>query len=870
MPATRVDSRVLTLAVTLLLVLPVPARPRADGVGTIVDAQSGLTWMADPQALVDAGLVKRLVLPRARALAALAALDAGRAENFGHGDWRLPTARELSRFLSQASPLTPAGTDLEIPRAWLAATTLPDGRPRRASAGAPVLLWPVVGQAIAPGFSNVSLFATNSIRLKERAAVESGDVVVNDASPGPALLDNWEIALDPFAVTAPGVDLLGDSVRIKANAAVAGDVSYNELSNQGAVGGALVTPLALPVFASLPLFVSQPPAPGAADIAVPAGGFVSLPAGDYGAVTVGDGGTLLLGGVYDIHSLAAGAGADVLFTTASQVRVETRVATGKGAAIGSQDGAGVPASELVLYVAGIDGNAGALGSTPRAAEIGPANAIAANFYVPNGTLRLGQGTQASGAFLGRDVLVENRVRIALASYFFNRAPLAAGDAATVAEGGTVAVLDSGATSVLANDSDPNGDPLTVNPTPVSGPLHGSLTLAPDGTFSYTHDGSETTGDAFVYQMCDDGTPPLCATATVTVTVVPVNDPPQAVADAATVAQGGTVSQLDSGAFSVLANDSDAEGGALTVTTTPVSGPAHGSLSLAADGAFSYTQDGSENATDAFVYQMCDDGAPVECATAQVSIAVISPIVVTVVPFGTGSGQVTSSPAGIDCGAVCAASFATAAQIQLLADPDDGSVFAGFTGDADCVDGMLAPNADKTCFARFDLAAVTAELSVALTGTGSGRVTSDPFGISCPGVCAFEYIVPSHVELFAVADVGSVFVGWGGAPDCADGFLSLFAGTACSAIFDLLPPPAPTFTLSLVFTGGGSGTVTSAPPGINCDDDCSEAFPQGTTVALFARPLEGSFGGWGGDCGGTTFSTSVTLDADKTCTVSFVP
>jgi hypothetical protein len=56
----------------------------------------------------------------------------------------------------------------------------------------------------------------------------------------------------------------------------------------------------------------------------------------------------------------------------------------------------------------------------------------------------------------------------------------------------------------------------LNTTPLSGPANGILTLNADGSFSYTHDGSETTSDSFVYQICDTG--PLCDTATVLITI----------------------------------------------------------------------------------------------------------------------------------------------------------------------------------------------------------------------------------------------------------------------------------------------------------------------------------------------------------------
>src|SRR4029077_5943694 len=109
----------------------------------------------------------------------------------------------------------------------------------------------------------------------------------------------------------------------------------------------------------------------------------------------------------------------------------------------------------------------------------------------------------------------------------NQAPHAGDDSLGVAEGGTATSRTGSATSLLANDSDPEGGQLTVTVTPVTAPSHGSLTLHTNGTFSYTHDGSETTSDSFSYEVCDDGSPVECADASVSITVTPVNDPPAA-------------------------------------------------------------------------------------------------------------------------------------------------------------------------------------------------------------------------------------------------------------------------------------------------------------------------------------------------------
>src|SRR3989475_8477222 len=86
---------------------------------------------------------------------------------------------------------------------------------------------------------------------------------------------------------------------------------------------------------------------------------------------------------------------------------------------------------------------------------------------------------------------------------------------------------------------------------------------------------------FRSKTCDNGTtgsPPVadpkCSpTATVSITVTPVNDAPVANNDSATVAEGGTVTVIGRTDASVLANDTDAE--ANTLTATKLSNPAHG-------------------------------------------------------------------------------------------------------------------------------------------------------------------------------------------------------------------------------------------------------------------------------------------------------
>src|SRR5262249_59912690 len=67
------------------------------------------------------------------------------------------------------------------------------------------------------------------------------------------------------------------------------------------------------------------------------------------------------------------------------------------------------------------------------------------------------------------------------------------------------------------------------------------------------------------------------------------------------------------------------------------------------------------------------------ATTVTATFTLQPVPLTVTPAGTGSGTVTSSPAGINCGAICTASFASGAAGTLTATPDAGPRTAGRGG-----------------------------------------------------------------------------------------------------------------------------------------------------------------------------------------------
>ena len=122
--------------------------------------------------------------------------------------------------------------------------------------------------------------------------------------------------------------------------------------------------------------------------------------------------------------------------------------------------------------------------------------------------------------------------------------------------------------------------------------------------------------------------------------------------------------------------------------------------------------------------------------------------------GTGSGTVTSEPAGIDCGtgAGCQSEFDHGTVVTLTATADTGSTFAGWSGEGcsgtgDCTVTMTGT---RSVTATFTLEQYT--LSVTKTGTGSGTVTSDPAGINCGSGagCQHDYDYGTVVTLTATA------------------------------------------------------------------------------------------------------------------------
>jgi len=233
---------------------------------------------------------------------------------------------------------------------------------------------------------------------------------------------------------------------------------------------------------------------------------------------------------------------------------------------------------------------------------------------------------------------------------------------------------------------------------------------------------------------------------------------------------------------------------------------------------------------------------------------------TISKDGSGTGTVTSSPAGIDCGSDCAEDYFAGESVTLTATPGPSSTFSGWSGPADCSDGTVTMNADVSCTATFTL---QYRLTVSKSGNGTGTVQSTPAGINCGADCSQDYLVGQAVTLTATPSFDSNFNGWSGPADCADGSVTMNSNLSCTATFVLRPK----YDLTVAKSGAGTGTVTSSPGGIDCGADCSELLFEGTSVVLYGTPAIGSeISEWTGhaDCR----DGLVTMHAPRACTALF--
>ncbi|TAK80239.1 MAG: tandem-95 repeat protein, partial [Aquabacterium sp.] len=333
-------------------------------------------------------------------------------------------------------------------------------------------------------------------------------------------------------------------------------------------------------------------------------------------------------------------------------------------------------------------------------------------YTPNAgfvgtdtwTYRVGDGVnQATGSV---SVLVTNATT-----------PVAGADSYATKQGQALTV--TAANGVLANDSDADGDAITLVSSAQA--AHGTLVVQADGSFVYTPDAGFTGTDTWTYRI-GDGAAQAQGTVTIQVTSA---TPPVAGNDSYTVQHGKVLSVT--AANGVLANDSDPNGGTLSLPAFTT--PAHGTLALQANGSFVYTPVAGFVGSDSWTYTLSNGLTSVT---------------------GTVSLDVTNAApaAGADAYTVTAARAlnVTAANGLLANDTDaDGDALILGALDTTGTQGTVTVQADGSF--RFVPA-------TGFTGSTSFKYTvSDGFGGSTQATVTIDVVTPLQVSSFEQTDSG---------------------------------------------------------------------------------------------------------------------
>jgi hypothetical protein len=467
-----------------------------------------------------------------------------------------------------------------------------------------------------PGVGNAVLLATNSIQIDQGAIVISGDVIVNNATAGP-FLGEAALSLDRFVTTPAGYKLAATSVDLDRDAMAGGDVYFNTLSNQGTIAGAQITPLALPVFSTLPEAFVRPP--GTNNVVVANGAQLTLDEGAYGHLTVGNDATVhLTGGGYAFASITIGNNGSLRYAPPTDVVVSGRAKFGANTFVGPENGSGLTGSAIRIQVDGINGSSGAMTATPPAVHVDQNADLFATLYAPAGSIVVDQGVDATGAFLARDIRVGRNVRLTI-SNSFNQPP--------AADPQTVFTSGSSPLAITLTGSDPEGGPLSFSI--VSGPGAGTLSSpvqASPSSANVTYTPSAASvADSFTFRVTDAAG----ASGDAAVSINPTPDDPTPT-PTTVVATDSTAEVTKDVPVTLLLRGTAPAGVGLTFSIVSGTGPFNGTLGAVTQGTESpqrtatgvYTPASGFTGSDSFQFQACGVIASVTvCDNASFSLTV---------------------------------------------------------------------------------------------------------------------------------------------------------------------------------------------------------------------------------------------------------
>jgi hypothetical protein len=320
-------------------------------------------------------------------------------------------------------------------------------------------------------------------------------------------------------------------------------------------------------------------------------------------------------------------------------------------------------------------------------------------------------------------------------------------------------------------------------------------------------------------------------------------------------------------------------GAGTVTSSPAGISCGSTCSASFNEGATVTLTGAPTGeTEAVKWTGCDSvSAEGKCLVTMSSAREVTAIFnvagpqLTITKFGSGTGTVTSSPAGIECGSACAVNFLKGTTVTLTGTPGTHTEAVKWAGcDTVTAEGkcLVAMNSAHSVTATFNLEPQYIEYSVSVQkkGTGQGTITSVPGGIDCGTDCSETYVNKTRLTLIAEPAPGSVFDYWAGG-GCA-GTGPCEATIVSSRLIKAHFVAIGNRTLSVSKAGSGTGTVSSSTGAIDCGATCSAEIDAAGKIVLTALPAPGSsFAGWSGACTGTG-KCKLAMNEARTVTATF--
>jgi VCBS repeat-containing protein len=368
----------------------------------------------------------------------------------------------------------------------------------------------------------------------------------------------------------------------------------------------------------------------------------------------------------------------------------------------------------------------------------------------------------------------------------NHPPVAMDDSYSTPAG---QALDVPAPGVLANDSDADGDALLT--TLVSGPAHGTLTLDANGAVHYVPAAGFSGTDSFTYEASDVFSD--SNVATVTIEVVGTNRPPTAADDAyATLHDQPLTVPADRG---VLANDTDPDGDVLTAVLE--GGPAHGALTLNADGSFTYTPIAGFTGMDSFTYAASDGQALSAPATVAIDVTDTAPVAV---PDGYQTHAEQTLTAGAAAGVLANDTDADGDVLTatLVTGPADGTLALSPDGSFTYTPASGFAGTDSFTYTASDGADTTAPATVTIGVVNDAPVVTAVAG----GACRDDSVHAAGTLLLSVSDTETPAPGLAVSASSSDQGLLPDSGIAVSGTGALR-----TLSVSAADRRAGSATIT---------------------------------------------------------------